>query len=427
MNYYNFNIQEFLEDISKIVKLPKTGYLAGGAIGNYMIAKKKGLEPVINDVDIFYPEEEQSDLNTIKTDFFKKITFFDQKTEFKTPESDYQHYTYESRKLNKFYKIKDTTRKGNLNVINYNTNDTSLRFLLTTFDINCTKAGIDLRTGEFIVLDDYQDFYDNELLKVTNPHTPCHSLLRLLKKSEELNFPMDESKEIERCKRAYRVERKPVRKWFSDKYINLYQKYEDKLHDHFIIEKVDKKTHIIYTMLPKQYKDDTLLTNGTMKSYHVEGLPTPLKDVEEVNYFVDHVFGDEMKEELFFDVRKFNFRNIFDNFKEEDYKTSKPYINTLSTWIKKGAQCLPNMFKGLSLKESFTYIDWIDKMVKEKPKHFLLLQRTTSNMRDFESYQDMVDYFDLIAIRYRSFLSKRTANEGRVVKDDNNTLSTFAF
>lgn len=90
------------------------------------------------------------------------------------------------------YTIESVSRDGMLNYVNcsmadgYYASRLSARHVLHGFDLNCVRVGVDLATGALYWDTHYEEFLHSRQLKIAMMHTPAHTLLRMLKKREEL-------------------------------------------------------------------------------------------------------------------------------------------------------------------------------------------------------------------------------------------------
>jgi hypothetical protein len=54
------------------------------------------------------------------------------------------------------------------------------------FDLNCTKAGINLATHELVLHPHFLEFIQSEQLRITNLSTPVATCIRILEKQRQL-------------------------------------------------------------------------------------------------------------------------------------------------------------------------------------------------------------------------------------------------
>ena len=132
-----------LEKIKKRYGLPKSGFLAGGAIANSIWKLVSGTPAVINDIDVFVFNE--------KIEVFDE---YDRSSLFRYADKDLKYFdTYSGISWNTytkdFYSIVSAERDGIFNYINYNSNSDRPELILNSFDINCTKVGYSIDEDEF--------------------------------------------------------------------------------------------------------------------------------------------------------------------------------------------------------------------------------------------------------------------------------------
>lgn len=222
-----------LKEAKKYRRLPNTGFLAGGAICNTILSLLDGKKYPINDIDVF----------------------------IKTKNKDESGYTNRSNKTNIFiggygelmtidsrsesYRICSTERDDIFNYV-YVTEpsteyDEKYLYILNGFDINCCMVGIDLENKKLVYTKDFEDFLKHRQLMISNPYTPAHSALRLLKKKEELNTYLDLDKEFKYLSQLYLLFDNPYQNgmkrvfgnFFSEKYKEMYEKYKDTISEYF--------------------------------------------------------------------------------------------------------------------------------------------------------------------------------------------------
>src|ERR1035437_8606000 len=99
---------------------------------------------------------------------------------------------YESRH-SKCYKINEHSRDSLLNFVNYSASTTDYNIIIESFDINCTQVGYDLSNGKLIFTKAFDEFIQTGDLKVTCAASPAHTLIRILKKRDELSAKLDKA------------------------------------------------------------------------------------------------------------------------------------------------------------------------------------------------------------------------------------------
>ncbi|MDD2898332.1 MAG: PcfJ domain-containing protein [Desulfuromonadaceae bacterium] len=169
------------------IKLPVQGIIAGGAIANMIYAYVHGGSfnaAIINDIDIFD---------------MKPVQHYNDNTQHVVGiDHSFEGYPNNiSFSKNAYYSVISNVRDGMINYIHTVTNKYStiqrinVLNLLKGFDLNCTQAGVDLKTGEIVATDDFYKFLETKQILVTNYCTPHHTICRLLKKVDELKCYCD--------------------------------------------------------------------------------------------------------------------------------------------------------------------------------------------------------------------------------------------
>jgi hypothetical protein len=228
-----------MENIAKLAissleeefKLPVKGFLAGGAIANRIFELRWGRKMPINDLDIFYFNPEILDIefayqnNYIIED--KKCFHAELKDDFQ--ENNYGDYIHQT-KTKTGYLVESVNRDEMLNEIYIKASHLDPLLILQSFDLNCTQIGYDLETKKLYYTQEWLDFIENKKIQLTSLHTPCHSLLRIFKKSDEFGLPIEEG-EFELIRYCLDNPIGFQRRLFSDKYKEMGEKYKYQLEE----------------------------------------------------------------------------------------------------------------------------------------------------------------------------------------------------
>ena len=221
--------KQILNNFSKLCKLPEKGFLAGGAVANYILEMEWGGSYPINDLDIF-----------IETEFQYTNTTPDRTQEL-TISSGYDHFTLEYD-YNTRYQIRNVEVEGLINTIYFtkycNSISKDYMYIINSFDFNCCQVGIDLETSTLIYTKDFEEFLRTKQLKVCAPYTPPHTAIRLFKKMDELKCYCDVESEMKLLSQPYHFDgviysRRIFGVYFGIKYKELYEKYKDKIEPYF--------------------------------------------------------------------------------------------------------------------------------------------------------------------------------------------------
>lgn len=290
-----------LDRLSKLQKLPKSGFLSGGAVANTILSIVDSKEYPINDLDIFIVEDDMGDTisNTpIRTD--DEITFQDRYENIIT-----------SPDLQNSYKIKSTSLDGLINYVYVHfrrpiSNENDYMRILKSFDINCCKVGIDLSNGNMIIDQDFIDFLNTRQLECTTPVTPAHSVLRLVKKRDELNAYLDKESSFKFLSQFYHFNENVflcklnISFFFGQKYKDLYFKYQSEISEYFQLKtyaQCFKEKHkefvnnLIKTTQCNWWDIDHLFFNENMQMWHSKNVftivPTKYTSLDEqINEFL---------------------------------------------------------------------------------------------------------------------------------------------
>lgn len=248
------NVEKLARKALTIIKIkygmPRRGFIAGGSIANIMWELVSNNKSVINDIDIFVygiPTEKTDSGFTVK--------------EVETSYFESYHQMSSGSSLKDSYTIKESINTGLFNEIKYESKNSSPKLIIDSFDINCTQIGYSIDEDKFYWTDSFVDFLKNGELKITNLSTPAHTVIRVVKKKNELNAILNDF-EIEiaqyvlnNSRNFYDINRIRFMQRYADmyikneKYLNQYFSLERdiKLEDYLASKKINEK---IYTLNP---------------------------------------------------------------------------------------------------------------------------------------------------------------------------------
>jgi len=238
---YQEIFRQALDQIKSKWELPKSGFLAGGSIGNVVWNIISGKNAPVNDLDIYH-------LIGVKKDFTNRE--LKSKQHFIRNEKwVYEDYTglnigYQQKG---YYTIEKVSVDGIYNNIEYfsTTDDKSL--VLDSFDINSCQLGYDIETDQFIWTKDFEEFLKTGELRLCNLSSPPHSAIRLVKKKYDLEATLPEI-ELDliatiigsRCfidSHKYR---------FKDRYAKMFKKYQSDLKSRFkLVREKDLEVYLL--------------------------------------------------------------------------------------------------------------------------------------------------------------------------------------
>lgn len=157
---------------------PNRTFIAGGAIGNIILSEKFGLDLPINDIDVFWEEnQEPKDLSSLN----------------KTEATDDYINPFSSDTERCFtVTILKAYRNGVLNhIVTPCTGGSAIKYaesILSSFDFNCVEAGIiKTETGwELVLSKAFERLLETRQVELTNVTYPFRTLIRFFKKRDEL-------------------------------------------------------------------------------------------------------------------------------------------------------------------------------------------------------------------------------------------------
>jgi hypothetical protein len=237
------NAKKIIKKVNKILakegkSLPKRGYLAGQAVSSLYL----GVGPV-NDIDVFVPSKISSKRRSLSI------------RESIEPSEHLAGYRYIfDNCLQEKYTMVRTKTIGRLNITMFEqTKDiVTAKDLIEMFDINCTQIAIDLETEEIVFTDAFAEFERTRRLEISNLATPSHSMMRILKKSDEIDGSMlDIDTELSL---AATYSQYVNVSYFGKKHYDYYVKYKNILDKYVALYTSEKGTFIFG--IAKDFKSD---------------------------------------------------------------------------------------------------------------------------------------------------------------------------
>ena len=222
--------------------LPKTGLIAGGALSNYINHKIHNTVLCINDIDIFLFKEQQIGIDNSGAYNTRTISYSNNGVDIEL--SVYFHISILKTTDSLIFNFTETYRK---NIINYIINETNAdisnwKRIIETFDINQTQICIDIETEEVYYTSHFVEYLETQVLEIVFIQSLIHSILRCLKKSEELNVRFDHERYIVMYKEMSSFEFiQKIKNWFSEKYADIYVKHQAFFDKHNMILREDKQ------------------------------------------------------------------------------------------------------------------------------------------------------------------------------------------
>ena len=237
------NVEQLAKNAIEKIKsnwgLPKKGFIAGGSISNLIWEEVSGTKAIVNDIDVFLFDGLLDSYNEDKKEYF----FSFKEDEENIWYDDYAGLRFIDRAKN-YYSIVESTTEGIFNYVSYKSNTHNPEIIIKSFDINCTAVGYSIEEDKFYWTPEFEKFLKTGELKISNLKTPCHTAIRIVKKSEELDVKLDLF-ELEIVQGVLARQLQDVYKVrFQDRYFNLFNNYK-LLSDYFTIEQdTDCMTHV---------------------------------------------------------------------------------------------------------------------------------------------------------------------------------------
>jgi hypothetical protein len=335
-----FDVEKYLKKALLKLKLnyglPKSGFIAGGSIANLTWEMVSGHKAVVNDIDIFIVDNSNED----------KIYQFERK-ELEYFET-YGQISY-TTKVKDSYKIHESSNDGIFNRITYSSKNTSPQIIIDSFDINSVMVGYSVDEDKFYYRPEFVEFLKTGVLKVVNLHTPAHTAIRLIKKSNELNAKVDELefKILSHCVKNKLHFSDIDRYRFLQRYADMFEKYKSFLLRYF------------------ELKRDAEIEEYLKESKKVE---TPVYYIEPISEFNFGEFKHSMASDFLFYVRNVFIKgdeklfNIWNNlhfyFKDINYVNGDEKDEDIK-YLTKLSNLYPNIInnlKGMNFAEQINIV-----------------------------------------------------------------------
>lgn len=335
--------------------LPQSGFIAGGSIANLIWEEVSGNKAVINDIDVFLFD---GILEKLVQD--KSQTLYEHSTKEDIWYEDYNGIAFMTKEKD-FYCITESTKDGMFNYIKYQSNSPEPRVVIDSFDINCTAVGYSIDNDEFYWTDEFEKFLETGILRITNVKTPSHTVLRIIKKADELNATLNEFElNILQYALSDNVYLSPYKVRFQERYLEVFVKYIDRLSEFFYIQ---KDVQCIEWLRVSQNKDVKLwkLISSNQR-----------------------VFDDKNLQGLKADNYLFYIRNIYSNKNQNlkliwehlhyfyntpgyvDQEVTEEDIKLLSRLVYNAPNTIPNL-KGLKLSEQINLFKKLLEVYNDDP------------------------------------------------------------
>ncbi len=341
-------VYEFLQtDISK--KLPQTGFLAGGALSNWIIHRTLLTpHPIINDLDIFTIDNVSTE-NT----WITSLTGWN-------PEIVQSGYNYIMKlSFENWYKILTCKREGLINSISVEVSPGSgYRSIVENFDLDLCAVGCDLATREVIYTGAFEKFFtqlrERREFSLQNLNSPDKTLIRALKKSIQLDLKFSRN-DFDFL--YYTITELP----------GLHRKtFSDKLAEDFLYLQRDPKTRELLKSLKLVRREDIEDYLFQKSNQYFGEMHFKLWSLEQVSEFVVPKDGCVVKQMRYFRtyIHVLNLYravgNHFNVFKGEDFLQHLEYL-AFTGWV--------DMDYNLVVEQK-EWVDWISKITSASPRSF---------------------------------------------------------
>lgn len=390
-----------LDKIKSQWGLPKRGFIAGGSISNLIWEEVSGTKAIINDIDVFLFDGLLESYNEDKKEYF----FSFKEDEENVWYDDYSGLRFIDRAKN-YYSICESTTEGIFNYVSYKSNTHNPEIIIKSFDINCTAIGYSIEEDKFYWTPEFEKFLNTGKLQITNLKTPCHTAIRIVKKSEELKVDLDLF-ELEIVQGVLSRQLQDIYKVrFQDRYFNLFNNHKI-LDNYFTIEQdLECMTHVKTTY----DKDVNLWTLKTKKEVLLDNNLLTIHKGEDFLFYLRNIY---MKPELVDIWNKL--RPLFIN---EDYVDGGIDVEDMKL-LSKTIQFLPKTIlnlRGYKLTEQVSIIKLLLERYKEDPTiAFSILEKhtiepnqeiddSTALLYELSVRKEIVDEFH--NLRVESILSK---------------------
>ena len=335
--------------------LPQSGFIAGGSIANLIWEEVSGNKAVINDIDVFLFD---GILEKLVQD--KSQTLYEHSTKEDIWYEDYNGIAFMTKEKD-FYCITESTKDDMFNYIKYKSNSPEPRVVIDSFDINCTAVGYSIDNDEYYWTDEFEKFLKTGELRITNVKTPSHTVLRIIKKADELNATLTEFElNILQYALSDNVHLSPYKVRFQERYLEVFVKYIDRLSEFFYIQ---KDVQCIEWLRVSQNKDVKLwkLVSSNQKVFDDKNLQGLKAD----NYlfYIRNIYSNKnLNLKLIWE----HLHYFYDTPGYVDQEVSDEDIKLLSRLVYNAPNAIPNL-KGLKLSEQINLVRKLLEVYNDDP------------------------------------------------------------
>ncbi len=183
-------VPNVLARLGKLASLPDKGVLAGQSVASALMEELGLGQGVYNDIDIFLPADEEREKHLGSLDHLESESL-----RLGIPVASLDEYRALGMCGGSDLHILGATEEGLLNYVWCKTDSVALNptRVVYSFDLNCVEAAIDLQSKKLYWSSAFEHFLRTRELEVTSVATPARTMLRYLKKRDELRaFGKDE-------------------------------------------------------------------------------------------------------------------------------------------------------------------------------------------------------------------------------------------
>lgn len=270
---------DILKRLSEFTKLPEVGYVAGQSVASAVSELfGDGRAVVYNDVDVFR-QQTPAEFNAVMERIHSGETEFKRKTlktcEFSTT-SFVQGYRFLGISSESRYRVLHTSRDGMLNEVQCWFNSHDAYQFLETFDMNCVQVGVNLETRKLFWTPKFDNFCQTRQIEIAKLHTPAHTLIRYLKKREELQGIYGNDTRMLEMVAAACDYRDPTEKGnkaynmaFGEPFREKLRHVEHLVTPYFDIKDMDIDGYKVYYLKPRHQVDSRLQVKSDLEMIHM--------------------------------------------------------------------------------------------------------------------------------------------------------------
>jgi hypothetical protein len=262
-----------LNHLRQYSDLPAAGIVAGQAVASAVLDLYGPGGGIYNDIDVFHtlpgPREQAC------------VRARNPTVDICTPALAYDPYSRAHIwTIQDAYRVRESWRKGMINFVSVSGDAITAHKIISGFDINCTRAAVDLATGQLAWTPEFEYFLNTRQLEICALQTPYHSSIRLVKKMAEMPWAyVDLDLNMELCcllaaryPEAFQSPRRANRLFarrFGEKHAREYRQHHAILDTYFELVQEPQGLH---SLRPRTAPDTHLLETVEALDYAVLAL-----------------------------------------------------------------------------------------------------------------------------------------------------------